>query len=167
MGSEMCIRDRGLAEVYEVASFYHHFQILRDDQIAPVLTVRVCTGQSCAMSGSEALQAGIQAATNPSLRVLAAPCLGRCEQAPAVLIGQRALAHAGLPGVLDAVSSALEPRPEIDVEARTHSDLIDYQAYRKQGGYALAAAVVNGEQSAEDVIAVSYTHLTLPTIYSV
>lgn len=150
LASEMRL---GLAEVYEVASFYHHFQILRDDQIAPALTVRVCSGQSCAMAGSAALCAGIQAAAQPSLRVLAAPCLGRCEQAPAVLVGQRALAHAGLPGVLEAVSRALEPRSEIDAEVLTQPDLIGYQAYRQQGGYALAAAVVNGEQSAEDVIA--------------
>ena len=149
LASEMRL---ALAQVYEVASFYHHFQILRDDQTAPALTVRVCSGLSCAMAGSAALRAGIQAAAQPSLRVLAAPCLGRCEQAPAVLVGQRALAHAGLPGVLDAVSSALEPRPEIDLEVRTPGDLIGYEAYRQQGGYALAAAVVNGEQSAEDVI---------------
>ena len=149
LASEMRL---ALAQVYEVASFYHHFQILRDDQTAPALTVRVCSGLSCAMAGSAALRAGIQAAAQPSLRVLAAPCLGRCEQAPAVLVGQRALAHAGLPGVLDAVSSALEPRPEIDVEVRTPGDLIGYEAYRQQGGYALAAAVVNGDQSAEDVI---------------
>ena len=149
LASEMRL---ALAQVYEVASFYHHFQILRDDQTAPALTVRVCSGLSCAMAGSAALRAGIEAATNSSLRLIAAPCLGRCEQAPAVLIGQRALAHAGLPGVLDAVRSALEPRSEIDVEVRTPTDLIDYQAYRQQGGYALAAAVVNGDQSAEDVI---------------
>ncbi|MCX7247497.1 MAG: NAD(P)H-dependent oxidoreductase subunit E [Burkholderiales bacterium] len=149
LASEMRL---ALAQVYEVASFYHHFEILRDDQIAPALTVRVCSGLSCAMAGSAALRAGIQAAAQPSLRVLAAPCLGRCEQAPAVLIGQRALAHAGLPGVLDAVSSALEPRTEIDVEVRTPGDLIGYEAYRQQGGYALAAALVNGEQSAQDVI---------------
>ena len=149
LASEMRL---ALAQVYEVASFYHHFQILRDDQTAPALTVRVCSGLSCAMAGSAALRDGIQAAAQPSLRVLAAPCLGRCEQAPAVLVGQRALAHAGLPGVLDAVSSALEPRPEIDVEVRTPGDLIGYEAYRQQGGYALAAALVNGEQSAEEVI---------------
>ncbi len=142
-----------LAEVYEVASFYHHFQILRDEQTAPALTVRVCGGLSCAMAGAAALQAGMQSLQDPSLRVLAAPCLGRCEQAPAVLVGQRALAHARLPGVLEAVSSGLEPRSEIDAEFLTHTDLIGYQAYRQQGGYALAAAVVNGEQSAENVIA--------------
>ena len=150
LASEMRL---ALAEVYEVASFYHHFQILRDEQTAPALTVRVCGGLSCAMAGAAALQAGMQSLQDPSLRVLAAPCLGRCEQAPAVLVGQRALAHARLPGVLEAVSSALEPRSEIDAEFLTHTDLIGYQAYRQQGGYALAAAVVNGEQSAENVIA--------------
>jgi formate dehydrogenase len=150
LASEMRL---ALAEVYEVASFYHHFQILRDEQTAPALTVRVCGGLSCAMAGAAALQAGMQSLQDPSLRVLAAPCLGRCEQAPAVLVGQRALAHAGLPGVLEAVSRALEPRSEIDAEFLTHTDLTGYQAYRQQGGYALAAAVVNGEQSAENVIA--------------
>ncbi len=150
LASEMRL---ALAEVYEVASFYHHFEILRDDQIAPALTVRVCSGQSCAMAGSQALRAGIQAAENPSLHILAAPCLGRCEQAPAVLVGQRALGHASAPDVLEAVSSRLETPSATDLEGHPHKDLIGYQAYRQQGGYALAAAVVNGEHDADEVIA--------------
>ena len=139
-------------EVYEVASFYHHFQILRDDQTAPAQTVRVCGGLSCAMAGSDALRAEIEASTQPSLRVLAAPCLGRCEQAPAVLLGQRALGRAGLEGVLEAVTTELSAG-QATTGIRNDTDLIGYDAYRQQGGYALAAAVVQGELDAQDVMA--------------
>ncbi|MEI6734627.1 MAG: NAD(P)H-dependent oxidoreductase subunit E, partial [Comamonadaceae bacterium] len=141
-----------LAQVHEVASFYHHFQILRDDQVAPALTVRVCGGLSCAMAGSAALRAGMEAVQEPSLRVLAAPCLGRCEQAPAVLVGQRALAHASQAALLDEVNAELRGT-QVNTGIPNGTDLITYQSYRQQGGYALAAAVVNGEQDAEDVIA--------------
>ncbi len=147
LASEMRL---ALAEVYEVASFYHHFEILQDEQVAPALTVRVCSGQSCAMAGSVALQSGILAVQPASTRVISAPCMGRCEQAPAALVGQRALAHASPGAVLEAVTSALAS-DAVDA-GRTELALIGYQAYRQQGGYALAAALVNGEEAIEEVL---------------
>jgi len=150
LASEMRL---ALAEVYEVASFYHHFQILRDDQTAPALTVRVCSGLSCAMAGAAALQAGMQPLQEPSLRVLAAPCLGRCEQAPAVLVGQRALGHVSPQALREVTATALRTGGPAAAQGLPNKALIGYEAYRQQGGYALAAAVVNGEQDADAVIA--------------
>ena len=131
-----------LVEVYEVATFYHHFDVLKDDQTAPTLTVRVCASQSCAMAGSADLLARLSALLGAEVRVVATPCLGRCEQAPAVLAGQRAVPHADASAVLAACRGESGPAP----------DFINLQTYRAQGGYALAAAVVNSEEDPETVL---------------
>jgi len=145
-----------MAEVFEVATFYHHFEVLRDDQTPAALTVRVCNSLSCAMAGSEDLQARLPGLLGESVRVVAAPCLGRCEQAPAVLVGQQAVPQAQLPLLLKAVTSYKENKATAPVEhASAATDLIaskTYQTYRDQGGYALAAAVVNSEESADDIL---------------
>ncbi|WP_232834743.1 NADH-ubiquinone oxidoreductase-F iron-sulfur binding region domain-containing protein [Rhodoferax ferrireducens] len=145
-----------MAEVYEVASFYHHFEVMRDGQIPPALTVRVCDSLSCAMAGSAELMARLPALLGDAVRVVAAPCLGRCEQAPAVLVGQRAVPHADVPSVLLAANEVLKFEPNKALApvqyAQVATDFIAFQAYRQQGGYALAAAVVNGEEPAEGVI---------------
>jgi formate dehydrogenase len=133
-----------MVEIYEVATFYHHFEVLSDEQTPAALTVRVCGGQSCAMAGSAKLMAQLPSVLGESVRVIGAPCLGRCEQAPAILVGQRAVPKADVSLVLEA---AVNPVP-------LAADFVTYQNYRQQGGYALAAAVVNGEEDAEDVIRV-------------
>ncbi len=92
-------------EVFEVASFYHHFDIVREGEAAPpALTVRVCDGLSCEMAGARELLARLPALLGTTVRVLAAPCIGRCEQAPAAVIGQHALARASI----DSVSAAVQ-----------------------------------------------------------
>ncbi|MDO9199507.1 NADH-ubiquinone oxidoreductase-F iron-sulfur binding region domain-containing protein [Rhodoferax sp.] len=141
-----------LAEVYEVATFYHHFEVLRDDQTPAALTVRVCDSLSCAMAGSAELMTGLTGLVGETVRVIAAPCLGRCEQAPAVLVGQTALPQATVPVVLAAVGYESNRAAAHVNKAQEAIDLIAFQAYRQQGGYALAAAVVNGEEPAEAVI---------------
>ena len=65
-----------LAEVYEVATFYHHFEVLRDDVLGPVLTVRVCDGLSCELAGARQLLARLPAILGTEVRLIAAPCLG-------------------------------------------------------------------------------------------
>ncbi|MES2939624.1 MAG: NADH-ubiquinone oxidoreductase-F iron-sulfur binding region domain-containing protein [Pseudomonadota bacterium] len=141
-----------MAEVYEVASFYHHFEILREGDEAAALTVRVCNGLSCAMAGAGALLERLPALLGPQVRVIAAPCIGRCEQAPAALVGQVAVPNATPEAVLNGVV-AEQQRPPADA-GRAHglTEFIGYDAYRAQGGYALAAAVVNGEEDAEAVL---------------
>lgn len=162
-----------MAEVYEVATFYHHFEIVRGDAQAPGLTVRVCDGLACELAGAqsliERLPALLGAAGRDDVRVIAAPCIGRCEQAPAVAVHQRAVPLASVEKVLQAVASG--PRqavarhtnfvpadragqsisaPSDAVEARP--PFTDYRTYRAHGGYALAAALVNGEEDAEAVL---------------
>jgi len=142
-----------MAEVYEVATFYHHFEVVTGDAPAPGLTLRVCDGLSCELAGAKDLLARLPALLgHADVRVLAAPCLGRCEQAPAVLVGQRAVPKADLALLLEVTkfesNKALAP---VD-SAQPAINSVAFQAYRQQGGYALAAAVVNGEEPAEGVI---------------
>ena len=91
------------AEVYEVASFYHHFDVVRDGSAAPALTVRVCDGLSCEMAGARALLDKLPALLGSRVRVVAAPCVGRCEQAPAVVVHQTG-------GACDAAIGAVRGR---------------------------------------------------------
>ncbi len=132
-----------MAEVFEVASFYHHFEILRDGEEGPALTVRVCEGLSCEMAGARGLLERLPALLGPAVRVIPAPCIGRCEQAPAALVGQRAVSPADAGRIQQAVAGH---------EATPVPQALGYDAYRAQGGYALAAAVVRGERDAESVI---------------
>ncbi|HSN40094.1 MAG TPA: NAD(P)H-dependent oxidoreductase subunit E, partial [Burkholderiales bacterium] len=82
-------REMGLAttEVYEVATFYHHFDVVKEDGKAPpALTVRVCDSLSCELSGANALIAELKQALGEGVRVIPAPCVGRCEQAPVAVV---------------------------------------------------------------------------------
>ena len=91
-------------EVFEVASFYHHFDIVKDGGPAlPRLTVRVCDGLPCTLAGADALLAGLPGLLGDGARVIAAPCVGRCEQAPAVVVGQNPVA----PALADSVVAAV------------------------------------------------------------
>ena len=134
-----------VVEVFEVASFYHHFQILKDEQSAPALTVRVCDSLSCQLAGADNLLAQLQRDLGAQVQVLAAPCLGRCEQAPAVQVGQQALAQADVAAVRERVAQAgTAPLPL--------PQAIRLEAYLQGGGYALAQQLANGERDAEAVI---------------
>ena len=82
-------------EVYEVATFYHHFDVVKEGEAAPAaLTVRVCAGLSCEMAGAQELLAKLPTLLGRDVRVLEAPCIGRCEQAPAAVVGQHAVPYA-------------------------------------------------------------------------
>jgi formate dehydrogenase len=134
------------SEVYEVASFYHHFDVLRDGEQAPAtLTVRVCAGLSCELAGAQALLDKLPAILGTEVRVLAAPCIGRCEQAPAVLVGQHPVAQASLEAVLAKVSAG--------ETTHVHRGHVDLPAYRAGGGYRLLQDCVAGRHQAEAVIA--------------
>jgi NADH:ubiquinone oxidoreductase subunit F (NADH-binding)/NADH:ubiquinone oxidoreductase subunit E len=159
-----------MAEVVEVASFYHHFQILPDGATAPALTLRVCDGLSCEMAGAGALMRALEGTLGPTVRLTHAPCVGRCEQAPVAVLGQRPLPQATEQAVRRALAEgdAAHPLPassharfdpvahapgEIpSAEEAIAPDAVGYAAYRAAGGYRLAADVVNSERSAEGVI---------------
>ena len=133
-----------VVEVFEVASFYHHFEILKDTDTAPRITVRVCDSLSCSLAGSDNLLRQLQ---NDLLgvKVVPVPCLGRCEQAPAVQVGQRAVAQATAESVAQSVAqnqTAPNPLP----------DTIRLDAYRQAGGYQLAQQVAAGLKDHESVI---------------
>ncbi len=122
--------------VYEVASFYHHFDIVKEGGVPPeALTVRVCDGLSCEMAGAQDLLKKLPDILGKAVRVIAAPCIGRCEQAPAVAVGQRPVLHATCASVQATVSAG-----EV-----THvpSGFIDLAAYQAAGGYGLLRECVS------------------------
>ena len=141
-------REMGLAqtEVYEVASFYHHFDVVKEGQAAPAgLTVRVCDGLSCEMAGAQDLLARLPKILGKDVRVIAAPCIGRCEQAPAVAVGQQAVPNA----TIESVASQTLRGGGTTVPA----GFIDRAAYEAQGGYRLLKQCIAGEHEVETVIA--------------
>ncbi|MFC5549701.1 NAD(P)H-dependent oxidoreductase subunit E [Massilia aerilata] len=139
------------SEVYEVASFYHHFDVLRDGEDAPAsLTVRVCAGLSCEMAGASSLLDRLPAILGTDVRLQAAPCVGRCEQAPAVLVGQHPVPRATPETVLAKVRSVATAAKET-THIHTGHDGLD--AYRAKGGYALLRDCAEGRRDVESVIA--------------
>ena len=138
-----------MAEVYEVASFYHHFEVLRDDAAAPRLTVRVCQSLSCQLAGAGDLLARLPALLGTDVQVVPAPCIGRCEQAPAALVGQRSIGHATAQDIVSISNEAVAPVNQ----ALKAPEIIAFEAYRQGGGYALAQDVARGARDAEGVMA--------------
>ncbi len=141
-----------LAEVYEVATFYHHFDVVKEgDAVPPRITVRVCDSIACELAGSHELLATVSSMMPADVRVLQAPCVGRCDTAPVAVVGQNPIPHATADKIASAVRAGETKHPVSDpVVTPRH---IDYAAYRASGGYALAASCVNGERAATDVIA--------------
>jgi formate dehydrogenase len=169
-----------MAEVYEVATFYHHFEVLTDDDAAPALTVRVCDGLSCEMAGARELLHGLPALLGDAVHVIAAPCVGRCEQAPVAVVHQCPVPHADLAAVADAVAGNQTAHPAgsggaafLPADCAEHSvtagdadrdragsghnvvapAFVDHASYVAGGGYALAAALIEGRGDAAAVIA--------------
>ncbi len=133
------------AQVYEVASFYHHFDIVKEGQSIPAaLTVRVCSGLSCELAGAQVLLEKLPTLLGTHVRVQAVSCIGRCDQAPAALVGQRGVPHASVENI-DAVVQAGATAPE----ALTP---IGLEAYLQSGGYALLRECQSGQRDVEAVI---------------
>ena len=134
-----------MAEVFEVATFYHHFEVIREGEQAPQFTLRVCDGLSCEMAGAATLLNNLKASLGTSkIKVVSAPCVGRCEQAPVAVVHQHEIGHASVEKVLAAVrAEATQP---------VAPDYIDLDAYMAEGGYALLQALKSGQQDAEAVM---------------
>ena len=133
-------------EVYEVATFYHHFDVVKEgDARPPAITVRVCETLSCRMAGAESLMASLARLGMRDVRVIGAPCVGRCESAPVVVVGRNPIVHA----TVDAVRGAVDAR---HVEAAP-AQAIDYAAYRRDGGYRMLVDCVSGKRTPESAIA--------------
>ena len=134
------------AEIYEVASFYDHFDVVREgDTPPPPVTIRVCESISCMLAGSDALIEALTARVDPAeVRVMRAPCVGRCATAPAARVGDREVDHATVEGLFHMAHEGL-------TEA-VIPDYIGLDAYRRDGGYALLKKVRSGEITAEAMI---------------
>ena len=160
-----------MASVYEVATFYHHFEVLKGDALAPGLVVRVCDGLSCSLAGAQDLLARLPAILGrDDVRVVAAPCIGRCEQAPAVAVHQNPVPFATVESVAQAVDAHAKTHPQAADQAQfdpaalaekpvspsagieSAPAYVGLDAYLAQGGYALAAAVAAGSHDPEQVV---------------
>ena len=136
-------------EVYEVATFYHHFDVVKEGEdgtlAAPAaLTVRVCDGLSCEMAGAGALLERLPQLLGPGVKVIAAPCVGRCEQAPVAVVHQKPVPNASLEAVQEAVKD--------DQRYDQPKAYIDFDAYVAQGGYALLRECIEHRRDVETVI---------------
>ncbi len=135
-----------LAEVYEVATFYAHFDVVKEGEATPpAVTVRVCDSLSCAMAGAEQLLRALPAKLGPNVRVLRAPCMGACDRAPVCAVGHAQVMAATAANVAEAAKS----KPH----AKAHATANDLAAYRAAGGYALLQQCLSGACTREAVIA--------------
>jgi len=141
----------GLAqtEVYEVATFYHHFDVVKEKPdgslpAPPALTVRVCDGLSCEMAGAKALLDKLPALLGREVRVIPAPCVGRCEQAPVAVVHQKPVPGA----TLESVSSEVQAQNLYDHPG----NFIDFEAYVGGGGYSLLRDCVEHRRDLESVL---------------
>ncbi len=161
-----------MAEVYEVATFYHHFEVVRGNDPVADITVRVCDGIACELAGAQNLLAKLPAILgNPKIKVIAAPCVGRCEQAPIAVVHQYPVLFATTDKVQAAVKNNLTTQPMAKDDANfdpaslveqgispqgenqtVSPGYVGYEAYRAQGGYTLATEIVEGKRDAESII---------------
>ncbi len=161
-----------MSEVYEVATFYHHFEVVRGNDPVADITVRVCDGVACELAGAQNLLAKLPAILgNPNVKVVAAPCVGRCEQAPVAVVHQYPVIFATTDKVQAAVNNKLTTHPVAKDDANFEPaslaehgvspqgqnqaispDYVGYESYRAKGGYALAKEIVEGKRDAESII---------------
>jgi formate dehydrogenase len=135
-----------MAEVYEVASFYAHFDIVETTAAPPPkTTIRVCDSLSCMLAGAEALMTSLQASAAADVRIVRAPCMGACDQAPAAAHGHHLVGQASADELL-AIDTGAQP-PNVTTAAAIA--LSDYQA---DGGYQLLKSCLDGDHSADAII---------------
>jgi len=133
------------AEIYEVATFYAHFDVVKEGETPPpALTIRVCDSLSCTLAGADALRAALASGLDPQqVRVVRAPCMGRCDTAPVLELGHNHIDHATVEKVKTAMNAG-----------DTHVHMPSYQgfdAYRSAGGYGTLSALRGGEKSVDQV----------------
>jgi formate dehydrogenase len=136
-----------LAEVYEVATFYSHFDVVKEGETPPpAITVRVCDSLSCAMHGAEELLAELPAKLGRDVRVVRAPCMGACDRAPVAAVGHVQTFGATAEKVAAAVKRG--------AHAHAFQTPQPFAAYLSEGGYRLLNACLNGNSTRDDIIAV-------------
>jgi len=133
-----------MTEVFEVATFYHHFDVVREGEAAPpALTVRVCDSIACEMAGAQDLLKKLPSILGKDVRVLPAPCVGRCEAAPCAVVHQNPVGEATVEKVKQAVRQKAVKCPA--------PPYTDYAKYRKFGGYRLIADCLAGKRTRDEV----------------
>jgi len=133
-----------MTEVFEVATFYHHFDVVKEGEAAPpALTVRVCESIACEMAGAAELLKKLPAILGKDVRVIPAPCVGRCEVAPCVVVHQNPVGQASVEKVRQAVQKKAVKCPE--------PPYVDYAKYRKFGGYRLIAECLAGRRTRDEI----------------
>jgi formate dehydrogenase len=134
-----------LAEVYEVATFYAHFDVVKEGETPPApVTVRVCDSLSCAMAGAERLLGELPAQLGPNVRVVRAPCMGACDHAPVCAVGH----VQEMSATVSSVAKLAHAHPHANAIAPG----VDYEHYRSEGGYRLLGEVLSGARTRDDVI---------------
>ena len=133
------------AEVYEVATFYHHFDVIKEDQTPPpALTVRVCESMTCEMLGAEDLIYSLEQGLGQDVRVQRVPCVGRCDKAPVAVVGMNPVENADTAQVIEFVEKQ-QIQPE-------KIEPILFENYVEQGGYNTYRLCVTGEYDVEKVL---------------
>src|SRR6201992_1538602 len=133
------------AEAFETATFYAHFDVVKEGQPdIPSLTIRVCDSLTCAMLGGEKLLEQLQDSAGPGIRVVRAPCVGRCDTAPAAEVGHNLIDHANVEGVL-ATAKAGDTHAHMPV-------YVGCDAYVAAGGYQLLTRLRSGDLSKDDLL---------------
>ena len=161
-----------MAEVYEVATFYHHFEVVRGNDPVADITVRVCDGIACELAGAQKLLEKLPSILgNDKIKVIAAPCVGRCEQAPVAVVHQYPVLFATTDKVRAAIKNNVRTQPLASDDANfdpgtlaeqgispqgenqaVSPGYVGYESYCKQGGYALAKEIAEGKKDAESII---------------
>ena len=133
-----------LTEVYEVATFYAHFDVVKEGETPPpAVTVRVCDSLSCALKGTERLFAELPNKLGPGVRVVRAPCMGACDRAPVCAVGHVQVVQADTGKV--AAAAARLPHPHV------YPTPTPFDAYCRDGGYALLKSCLAGARSRDDI----------------
>ncbi len=134
-----------MTEVYEVASFYAHFDIVREGETPPApVTIRVCDSLSCEMAGSVKLMEELAAEAASYIRVVRAPCMGRCDKAPVAEVGHNHVCNADVSGLLET-AAARELHPHTP-------DFVSFEEYTMNGGYGLLRACMARERSTDELV---------------
>src|SRR5689334_16805117 len=134
-----------LTEVYEVATFYAHFDVVKEGETPPpAVTVRVCDSLSCALAGAERLLAELPQRLGSNVRVVRAPCMGACDQAPVCAVGHKQVMNADAARVAAAAAAPAHPH--------TYPTPTPFDAYVRGGGYELLKACTGGTRNRDDII---------------
>ena len=137
-------KNLSITEIYEVATFYHHFDVVNEDESPPPpLTVRVCESLSCEMFGAENLLSDLKL-DQEKIRIQRVPCVGRCSAAPVAIVGTHPVENASAELVQEAISN--------NQTAVSVGNYIDYKQYMEAGGYSCLSKCIEGNHKKDNII---------------